>query len=54
MSTGKILLMDDEIAIRISIGKLFEHNGFEVDLASDGSEAVYIYNKGYRLYRSYK
>jgi signal transduction histidine kinase/CheY-like chemotaxis protein len=38
--SGRILVMDDEDAIRIMAARLFQRIGFEVDVASDGAEAV--------------
>jgi PAS domain S-box-containing protein len=42
---GRVLIMDDEEFIRSSLGEILIHNGYEVEFASDGSEAVEIYKK---------
>jgi DNA-binding NtrC family response regulator len=36
----RILLVDDELAIRLTLKAILEMNGFEVETASSGSEAV--------------
>jgi PAS domain S-box-containing protein len=41
--SGKILLMDDEEMIRDFAQELLEHLGYDVELASDGEEAVSLY-----------
>ncbi len=38
--SGRILVMDDEDAIRTMAARLFQRIGFEVDVASDGAEAI--------------
>ncbi len=43
--TGKILLMDDEEAVRNIGGKLLEKIGYKVEFASDGGEAIKVYEK---------
>ncbi len=40
---GRVLLMDDEETIREMAGLLFKRLGFEIELASDGAEAVNKY-----------
>lgn len=37
---GKILVVDDEVAIRIGIKEFAEHQGYEVCEAANGREAV--------------
>jgi two-component system cell cycle sensor histidine kinase/response regulator CckA len=37
---GRILVMDDEEMVREVLGRLLEHLGYEVDSASDGSQAI--------------
>jgi PAS domain S-box-containing protein len=41
--TGRILVMDDEEEIRDVLGKMLQHLGFEVDLVSDGQQALTLY-----------
>jgi two-component system cell cycle sensor histidine kinase/response regulator CckA len=41
--TGKILLMDDEEAIRVVAGDLLTLLGYDVEMAKDGSECIGMY-----------
>ncbi|OHD13037.1 MAG: hypothetical protein A2086_08515 [Spirochaetes bacterium GWD1_27_9] len=41
----RILVMDDEESIRLVVGKMLNHLGYEVDFASDGEEAIDLYKK---------
>ncbi len=43
---GRVLLVDDEEALRASISAMLEHLGFEVDVAVDGQEAVERFRPG--------
>jgi PAS domain S-box-containing protein len=43
--TGKILLMDDEKAIRKFLGKVINRLGYDVETCIEGKEAVEIYKK---------
>ena len=43
--TGRILVMDDEEEIREVLGKMLQHLGFDVDFASDGSQAVMLFSR---------
>jgi two-component system, OmpR family, response regulator MprA len=36
----RVLVADDDIAIRILISRILERNGFDVDLVPDGAEAI--------------
>jgi two-component system, chemotaxis family, chemotaxis protein CheY len=42
---AKILVVDDAVFMRMRCAKLLTDNGFEVDLASDGSEAIEKYKE---------
>ena len=42
---GKILLMDDEEAIRKSVSRMLTRIGYEVELAEEGVEAIQLYKK---------
>ena len=42
---GRILIMDDDIAVSILLEKLLIHLGYDIELAGDGSQAVEIYKK---------
>ena len=41
----KILVVDDDLQIRESLGKVLRTEGYEVILAADGREALEIFNK---------
>lgn len=43
--TGKILLMDDEKAIRNFLGKVINRLGYDVETCIEGKEAIEIYKK---------
>lgn len=40
MKHARILVVDDEAPVRSMIGATLEHNGYEVELASSGSQAI--------------
>ena len=46
MSKGTILLVDDEIEIRGFLQDFFEDRDFDVQIASDGEEALEQFQKG--------
>jgi PAS domain S-box-containing protein len=41
--TGKILIMDDEVFVRKTLGKILEKLGYEPEFASEGAEAIEMY-----------
>ena len=41
----RVLLMDDEKIIRASVGKLLRKIGYQVDLASNGTQAFQMYKE---------
>jgi signal transduction histidine kinase len=43
--TGRILVMDDEDAVRDIAGSMLEHLGYEATLARDGGEAISIHHE---------
>ena len=43
--TGKVLLVDDEQAVRMVAGKMLERCGFDVLHAGDGREALEVFRK---------
>ncbi|MCX7792887.1 MAG: response regulator [Thermodesulfovibrionales bacterium] len=45
MSGKRILVVDDENIVRISCKKILSTEGFEVDLAADGYEAIELIKK---------
>lgn len=44
-SAGKVLVMDDDEMVRFVAGETLKRYGFEVEFASDGSEAVELYRE---------
>ncbi|MFQ5706959.1 MAG: PAS domain S-box protein [bacterium] len=44
-ANGKVLIMDDEPAIRKSTERLLRHIGYEVELAQNGFEAIDLYKR---------
>jgi two-component system cell cycle sensor histidine kinase/response regulator CckA len=42
---GCVLLVDDEVDVRVLGGKMLERLGFEVRVASNGAEALEIYRR---------
>ena len=42
---GKVLVMDDEAAVRGALGRMLAHLGYEVKCAADGAEAVELYSQ---------
>ncbi len=51
--SGRILFMDDEKNIRRFVKNMLEQMGYEVQLASDGAEAVELYRKALEEGRRY-
>ncbi len=45
LGEGKVLLMDDEESVRQTASEMLTFLGYDVDLASDGEEAVRLYEK---------
>lgn len=48
-SKGRILIMDDEVFIRNTAGKILGYVGYEVEYAKDGEEAVVLYSKAKKM-----
>ncbi len=46
--TCKILVMDDEAALRQLLNRMLNHFGCDVELASNGDEAVEAYRKAFK------
>ena len=42
---GKVLLMDDEDAVREVTGRILSHIGYQVGFARDGAEAIALYKE---------
>ncbi|MGW8288084.1 MAG: c-type heme family protein [Desulfobulbales bacterium] len=40
---GKVLIMDDEEAVRMTVKEMLRHLGYEVDTSVDGTEAIAMY-----------
>jgi CheY-like chemotaxis protein len=45
VSTGRILLMDDDPAIRYTVSRLLTHLGYSCEVAADGLEALHLYRE---------
>jgi PAS domain S-box-containing protein len=45
MGHGKVLIMDDELSIRVFTGVLLEKLGYQVEMVREGGEAIEIYKK---------
>jgi CheY-like chemotaxis protein len=43
--SGRILIMDDEEALRMLLAQILERLGYEVECARDGAEAIELYQK---------
>jgi two-component system, cell cycle sensor histidine kinase and response regulator CckA len=43
--SGRILVMDDEEEIRDVLEKMLQHLGFDVDLVSDGQQAIALFTR---------
>lgn len=43
---GRLLIMDDEPAVRMTSARLFERQGYEVTVAATGEEALRLYEDG--------
>jgi CheY-like chemotaxis protein len=41
----RILIVDDEIAVRAIVGRVLAHAGYQVEQAGDGPEAIELYRK---------
>lgn len=54
VGTGRILVMDDDEAIRIVAKDLLTLLGYEVETANDGSEAVELYKSAMRSERPFR
>jgi len=53
MGSGRILVMDDEEAIRSVLGLMMQQLGYEVECASDGAEAVELFARAMVSGRSF-
>jgi PAS domain S-box-containing protein len=45
VARGKVLVMDDDEAVRNTVGRMLRHVGYGVDFARDGVEAIELYRK---------
>jgi two-component system sensor kinase FixL len=43
--SGRILVMDDEEALRVLLAQILQRLGYEVECARDGTEAIHLYQK---------
>ncbi|RMF62271.1 MAG: PAS domain-containing sensor histidine kinase, partial [Calditrichaeota bacterium] len=44
-SRGKVLVMEDEDRVRVGIGRMLGHLGFQVAYAKNGAEAIHLYKQ---------
>jgi PAS domain S-box-containing protein len=51
---GKVLIMDDDEAILKMSGRIFKRLGYETSLATEGSQAIEMYNDAYQSGHPYK
>lgn len=45
---GKILILDDEEAARVSLAEVLEGEGYEVEIAAEGQQGLELLHQGYR------
>jgi CheY-like chemotaxis protein len=45
MGSGRVLAMDDDAALRKLLTQMLERLGYQVECASDGAEAIVLYEK---------
>ena len=50
---SRVLIMDDEIIIRNSAGRVLSRMGHEVQYASHGEEVIALYQKAYECQRTF-
>lgn len=50
----RLLVMDDEEIVRLVVGKMLKHLGFEVEFAKEGQEAVTLYRESVGKGRGYE
>ena len=50
---GRVLVMDDEEAVRVVLGQMLEGMGHSAELAADGQEAIEIFKKASSLGRRF-
>lgn len=50
---GRVLLMDDEHSVRTTVRKMLTHLGYEVEVASNGDEAIVSYEKAFKSGRPF-
>ncbi len=51
--SGRVLIVDDEEMIREITGEMLGHMGYEIEYASDGSEAIEVYKRAKEEGRSF-
>ncbi len=50
---GRILVMDDEASIRLVLGEMLQHLGYEVHCVAEGQEAIERYQEAYHSQRPF-
>ena len=50
---GRVLVMDDEESIRLLLGEMLRHLGYDVECVSEGNEALECYQEAYRTHQPF-
>ena len=50
---GRVLVMDDEESIRLLLGEMLRHLGYDVQCVAEGNEALECYQKAYRTHQPF-
>ncbi len=50
---GRVLVMDDEESIRLLVGEMLRHLGYEVQCVAEGKEALERYQKAYHTHQPF-
>ncbi len=50
---GRILVMDDEASIRLMLGEMLRHLGYDVTCASEGQEALKLYQDAFHTHQRF-
>jgi CheY-like chemotaxis protein len=54
MGDGRVLVMDDEESIRLMLGEMLRHLGYEVHCVAEGNEALERYQEAYHARQPFK
>ncbi len=50
---GRVLVMDDEESIRLLLGEMLRHLGYDVECVSEGNEALECYQEAYHTHQPF-